>query len=78
PGTERSTGYISNDGSMYMLAAAGDRLQSGQTLILFPEGTRTQPGQPPVFPRGAAAIAQRGASVIPPVTIQVPPPPRPT
>ncbi len=50
-GPVRSTGYISNDGSMDMLDAAVERLQSGQTLIIFPEGTRTQPGQPPVFHR---------------------------
>ncbi|KPZ02939.1 Acyltransferase family protein [Pseudomonas tremae] len=72
-GPVRSTGYISNDGSMDMLDAAVERLQSGQTLIIFPEGTRTRPGQPPVFHRGAAAIALRGASLITPVTIQVRP-----
>jgi 1-acyl-sn-glycerol-3-phosphate acyltransferase len=72
-GPVRSTGYISNDGSMDMLDAAVERLQSGQTLIIFPEGTRTQPGQPPVFHRGAAAIALRGASMITPVTIKVHP-----
>ncbi|EPN59325.1 acyltransferase family protein, partial [Pseudomonas syringae pv. actinidiae ICMP 19079] len=37
-GPVRSTGYISNDGSMDMLDAAVERLQSGQTLIIFPEG----------------------------------------
>lgn len=35
--------------------------------------SRTQPGQPPVFHRGAAAIALRGASMITPVTIKVQP-----
>ncbi|MEE4682628.1 lysophospholipid acyltransferase family protein [Pseudomonas alliivorans] len=72
-GPVRSTGYISNDGSMDMLDAAAERLQGGQTLIIFPEGTRTQPGQPPAFHRGAAAIALRGASMITPVTIKVSP-----
>ncbi|WP_164570717.1 lysophospholipid acyltransferase family protein, partial [Pseudomonas viridiflava] len=52
---------------------AVERLQGGQTLIIFPEGTRTQPGQPPAFHRGAAAIALRGASMITPVTIKVSP-----
>ncbi|GFM50796.1 lysophospholipid acyltransferase family protein [Pseudomonas capsici] len=72
-GPVRSTGYISNDGSMDMLDAAVDRLQTGQTLIIFPEGTRTQPGMAPAFHRGAAAIALRGASMITPVIIQVSP-----
>lgn len=51
-GPLRSTEYISNDGSMDMLDAAANALQSGQTLIIFPEGTRTQPGQAPAFHRG--------------------------
>ncbi|WP_166358014.1 lysophospholipid acyltransferase family protein [Pseudomonas akapageensis] len=65
--------YISNDGSMGMLDAAAQALQSGQTLIIFPEGTRTQPGCAPAFHRGAAAIALRGAKIITPVTIKVSP-----
>jgi 1-acyl-sn-glycerol-3-phosphate acyltransferase len=40
---------------------------------MFPEGTRTTPGQPPLFHRGAAAIALRGARVITPVFITVTP-----
>ncbi|MFH7495294.1 1-acyl-sn-glycerol-3-phosphate acyltransferase, partial [Pseudomonas syringae pv. tagetis] len=58
---------------MEMLDADVDRLQTGLTLIIFPVGTRTQGGQPPVFHRGAAAIALRGASVITPVAIKVQP-----
>jgi len=72
-GPVRSAQYISNDGSMDMLEDAAQALRSGQTLIVFPEGTRTTPGQPPVFHRGGAAIALRGASVITPVTIKVSP-----
>jgi 1-acyl-sn-glycerol-3-phosphate acyltransferase len=72
-GPVRSTEYISNDGSLEMLDAAANALQTGQTLIIFPEGTRTQPGQPPAFHRGAAAIALRGAKIITPVVIQVSP-----
>jgi 1-acyl-sn-glycerol-3-phosphate acyltransferase len=40
---------------------------------MFPEGTRTTPGQPPVFHRGAAAIALRGARIVTPVFITVVP-----
>jgi len=72
-GPVRSTEYISNDGSMDMLDTAATALQSGQTLIIFPEGTRTLPGQTPAFHRGAAAIALRGAKLLTPVTIQVSP-----
>lgn len=65
--------YISNNGSMDMFDEAVDALQQGQTLIVFPEGTRTAPGGTPEFHRGASAIALRGASTITPVTITVTP-----
>lgn len=72
-GPIRSAGYISNDGSIEMLENAAQALRDGQTLIVFPEGTRTTPGQPPSFHRGAAAIALRGAKMITPVRITVTP-----
>ena len=72
-GPIRSAGYISNDGSVEMLETAAQALKDGQSLIVFPEGTRTTPGQPPNFHRGAAAIALRGAQVITPVKISVTP-----
>lgn len=72
-GPIRAAGYISNSGSMDMLDEAADALQQGQTLIIFPEGTRTTPGHAPEFHRGAAAIALRGANVITPVVISVTP-----
>lgn len=65
--------YISNNGSPEMLEQAADALREGQTLIVFPEGTRTTPNKAPVFHRGAAAIALRGARVITPVFITVEP-----
>ena len=67
----RAAQYISNDGSLDMLDNATAALQEGQTLIVFPEGTRTQPGQAPAFHRGAAAIALRGAKILTPVVIKV-------
>jgi len=66
-------GYISNSQSPEMLEEAAAVLREGQTLIIFPEGTRTTPGQPLRFHRGAAAIALRGAKVITPVVITVTP-----
>lgn len=72
-GPVRRAHYISNDGSPEMLEHAADALRAGEALIVFPEGTRTKPNQPPVFHRGAAAIALRGARVITPVFISVRP-----
>ncbi|HEX8776740.1 MAG TPA: lysophospholipid acyltransferase family protein [Rhodanobacter sp.] len=73
-GPVRTAQYIGNDGSMDMLERAADVLREGQCLIVFPEGTRTVPGQPPRFHRGAAAIALRGARTVTPVFITVDPP----
>ena len=72
-GPVRRAQYISNNGSPEMLEQAANALREGQTLIVFPEGTRTTPNQAPVFHRGAAAIALRGARVITPVFITVQP-----
>jgi len=66
-------GYITNDESAQMLEKAANVLREGQTLIVFPEGTRTVPGATPRFHRGACAIALRGASCITPVLIQMQP-----
>jgi 1-acyl-sn-glycerol-3-phosphate acyltransferase len=44
--------YISNDGSVDMLDNAAGALRGGQTLIIFPEGTRTRRAQPPPFIAG--------------------------
>jgi 1-acyl-sn-glycerol-3-phosphate acyltransferase len=72
-GPIRAAQYISNSGSADMLDEAAAALQGGQTLIVFPEGTRTTPGQAPQFHRGAAAIALRGARIVTPVVISVTP-----
>lgn len=72
-GPIRAAGYISNSGSLDMLDEAAAALHGGQTLIVFPEGTRTTPGHAPEFHRGAAAIAVRGARMVTPVVISVTP-----
>lgn len=72
-GPVRAAGFISNSGSPEMLEEAAQVLREGQTLVVFPEGTRTTPGEAPVFHRGAAAIALRGAHVVTPVFISVQP-----
>lgn len=72
-GPVRQAQYISNNGSPEMLEQAADALRDGETLIVFPEGTRTTPNCAPVFHRGAAAIALRGARSITPVFITVKP-----
>lgn len=72
-GPVRAAGYISNDASVEMIENTAQALHEGQTLVIFPEGTRTSPGQMPKFHRGASAIAIRGAACITPVVIRVNP-----
>lgn len=72
-GPVRAAGYISNDASIDMIENTAAALREGQTLVIFPEGTRTTPGQMPVFHRGAAAIAIRSAASVTPVVIRVSP-----
>ena len=73
-GPVRSARYITNDASAAMVETAASVLADGQTLIVFPEGTRTPAGRMPIFHRGACAIALRGASVVTPVVIRMDPP----
>jgi len=73
-GVVRAAGYISNDGTDALIDDCVDALKSGDNLIIFPEGTRTVPGQDLKFQRGAAHIAARSAVEIVPVTITCTPP----
>jgi 1-acyl-sn-glycerol-3-phosphate acyltransferase len=64
-----AAGYISNDSTSRMIEHTADALARGQSVIIFPEGTRTVPGQPLHFHRGAANIAMRAAAIVTPVFI---------
>jgi len=72
-GPVTACGYIFNDQSMEMLERSAEVLREGQTLIVFPEGTRTPQGATPHFHRGACTIALRGATYITPVVIRMQP-----
>lgn len=65
-GVVRAAGYISNFDSDRLIDDCANDLKSGKPLIIFPEGTRTEPGERLGFQRGAAYIALRsGVPVIP-------------
>jgi 1-acyl-sn-glycerol-3-phosphate acyltransferase len=72
-GPLRNAGYISNSASESMLADCVTALHRGDSLIIFPEGTRSVPGQPLRFHRGAAYIALAAGLPMTPVTIQCQP-----
>jgi 1-acyl-sn-glycerol-3-phosphate acyltransferase len=73
-GAVNGAGYIPNAPTEDMIHAAEAALQGGETLLMFPEGTRTVPGQPLTMYRGAANVALRAARVLTPVYISCDPP----
>lgn len=70
----KAAGYISNADSAQLVEDCVGSLRRGRTLVLFPEGTRSVPGAPLRFRRGAAQVAVRGGSQILPVMIHCDPP----
>jgi 1-acyl-sn-glycerol-3-phosphate acyltransferase len=69
----RAAGYISNSDSVVMLDHAVTRINQGESLVIFPEGTRTQSGKIPNFNLGASAIAVRADCDVLPVFISCEP-----
>lgn len=67
-GTVLATNYIRNNND-YPLNECVEALNQGDSLIIFPEGTRTDPDKAFKFHRGAANIALLAKKDITPVTI---------
>jgi 1-acyl-sn-glycerol-3-phosphate acyltransferase len=65
--------FIPNDNAAGMIEGASRALNEQQTLIFFPEGTRTRPNEPMVFHRSAANVALRAAVTVTPVYIRCKP-----
>ncbi|MDO9168002.1 MAG: lysophospholipid acyltransferase family protein [Methylobacter sp.] len=64
-----NAGYISNGDPEQMIAECVAWLRSGGSMIIFPEGTRSMPGKPYHFQRGAATIALQANAIVTPVTL---------
>jgi len=65
-GVVRAAGYIPNDEPQSLIPDCAARLAQGLPLIVFPEGTRSVPGTPLHFVRGAAHIAlATGVPILP-------------
>ncbi len=69
----RAADYLSNDSGAGLVEDCIASLRAGNNLVMFPEGTRTRPGQPMSLQRGAANIAVRGGRDITPVRIHCEP-----
>lgn len=62
-------GYIANDDPEKVIEATVSSLARGNSLIIFPEGTRSTPGEALKLQRGAANVALRADVPITPVVI---------
>ena len=67
--TVAAANYISNSEPEDVLDSCVARLESGGSLLLFPEGTRSTSGHDLEFKLGAAAVAARACAEILPVVI---------
>lgn len=72
-GSIKVAGYIANDDPEQVIELAAASLKRGNSLIIFPEGTRTTPKQSIAMRRGAANIALRSNNDITPVMISCQP-----
>lgn len=66
-------GYIPNSTAEQLVESCAQTLKAGRSLLVFPEGTRTVPGQPFAMRRGAAQIALAAGVDILPITISCDP-----
>ncbi len=73
-GVVRAAGYLSNDGTAALVDDGVAALAAGQALIIYPEGTRTDPAQPLRFRHGAARIALRSGATVLPLVMSCDPP----
>lgn len=70
-GPVQAAGYILNDGSPELVNRCVERLHSGASIVIFPEGTRIAKGERlNEFQRGAANIAARSGAAFRPVIIR--------
>lgn len=67
----RRAGYLANDGGPDLVRHAAAAVAAGNTLVVFPEGTRTPPGSPvQPFKSGFVLIARRAGAPIQLVRIE--------
>jgi 1-acyl-sn-glycerol-3-phosphate acyltransferase len=69
----RAAGYVSNTDPVASIDDCVAALHAGSSAIIFPEGTRTPPGEAVRLQRGAAYIALKSGRPMTPVTIRCEP-----
>lgn len=72
--TVKAANYISNVAPDQLLGECVKRVCNGESLLLFPEGTRSVQGRPMTFKPGAASVAVDADAELLPVVIACQPP----
>jgi len=72
-GIVHTAGYIPNDDGRSVVERSVELLGENRSIVVFPEGTRSEPGELNPFGRGAAHIALRSGLDPVPVTIRCEP-----
>lgn len=70
----RAAGFIPNGDPEEVLEQGRKALAAGRTMVIFPAGTRTRPGDGIRFRRGSAHLALRSGAPVLPFLITVAPP----
>jgi 1-acyl-sn-glycerol-3-phosphate acyltransferase len=70
----RWAGYIAERSPEQLIEDCATTMRAGNSLLIFPEGTRSVPGKPISMRRGAAQMALAAKAELLPVTIRVSPP----
>jgi 1-acyl-sn-glycerol-3-phosphate acyltransferase len=73
-GVVKATGYLSNADGPALVEACAERIRSGRSLLIFPEGTRSPRGGLGPFHRGAIHVAMRTGVPLIPVFVRCEPP----
>ncbi len=73
-GTIRAAGYVSNDEPLQVIRLCGEGFRRGQSLVIFPEGSRSPKNGLRPFSRGAAQLALRSGVPLIPAVIRCDPP----
>lgn len=64
-----ATGYIQSDEPLRLVSDCVDKIDSGHNLLIFPEATRSVPGQPMKLKRGAATVIVESRKLFTPLII---------
>lgn len=73
-GPTAAADYIANSDAEQVIDECVDRLGKGRSILIFPEGTRSVPGQSLKMQRGFARMAWRAKKDLTPVVITCDPP----